>query len=109
MVMRRMETRFINSKHNSGVNNMDMRGITICALSFAFLAAPAGKVSANDEGFIYGRITARDGSSCTGTMRWGTQECFWDDLFNAEKDDNPWIKKCLINIKKPETSTDIRY
>lgn len=47
---------------------------------------------AGNQGFIYGKITTRDGKTYTGTMRWGTQEYFWDDLFNATKVDNPWTK-----------------
>jgi hypothetical protein len=48
--------------------------------------------NAGDQGFIYGKITTRDGDEYTGTMRWGKQEYFWDDIFNASKDDNPWIR-----------------
>ncbi|MBL7191692.1 hypothetical protein ISS30_08345 [bacterium] len=61
-----------------------------CALLNAMLilsfAAP------NDEGFIYGRITTFGGETYTGTLRWETQECFWDDLFNAEKTENEYVK-----------------
>ncbi len=48
--------------------------------------------SANNQGFIYGEITTRDGDTYKGTMRWGKQEVFWDDLFNASKEDNPWVR-----------------
>jgi hypothetical protein len=42
-------------------------------------------------GFIYGRITAVDGSTYEGRLRWGgDQEAFWDDYFNGAKDENPW-------------------
>jgi hypothetical protein len=46
--------------------------------------------SADNQGYIYGTITTRDGNTYTGTMRWGRQEVFWDDLFNATKESNPW-------------------
>ncbi|MBU0518361.1 hypothetical protein KKA00_04990 [bacterium] len=47
---------------------------------------------AENDGYIYGSITTRDGDTYTGTMRWGKQEVFWDDLFNASKDGNPWLR-----------------
>jgi hypothetical protein len=56
------------------------------------LAALSTARGGNNEGFIYGKITTREGDTYTGTMRWGTQECFWDDIFNATKEDNPWLK-----------------
>jgi len=71
---------------------MTMKCIAGMSLMLATLAtlAPAGQ--GGTEGFIYGKITMRDGEVYTGTMRWGTQECFWDDIFNATKEDNPWLK-----------------
>jgi len=66
-----------------------MAGIILVLISLTALA-PAGQ--GGTEGFIYGKITMRDGELYTGTMRWGTQECFWDDIFNATKEDNPWLK-----------------
>jgi hypothetical protein len=62
-------------------------------MAIAIAAFGAASVFAgNNDGWIYGTITARDGETYTGIMRWGTQECFWDDLFNATKDDNPWAR-----------------
>ncbi len=48
--------------------------------------------SADDKGFIYGKVYTESGETYQGTLRWGKQECFWDDIFNATKDENPWIK-----------------
>jgi hypothetical protein len=59
-------------------------------LTAAVLNTWAGQAQADPGGFIYGKVTTRDGKTYTGVLRWGTQECFWDDLFNATKDDNPW-------------------
>ncbi len=71
---------------------MSMKLIAGMSLTLAALAALAPAGYGGTEGFIYGKITMRDGEVYTGTMRWGTQECFWDDLFNATKEDNPWLK-----------------
>jgi hypothetical protein len=41
--------------------------------------------------FLYGRITAEDGTVYEGRLRWGgDQEAFWDDHFNGAKSKNPW-------------------
>ncbi len=51
-------------------------------------AEPATEVHA---GFLYGRITAVDGATYEGRLRWGgDQEAFWGDYFNGAKDENPW-------------------
>jgi len=63
-------------------------------------ALVAGTASgADNDGYIYGTITTRDGDTYTGTMRWGKQEVFWDDLFNATKDGNPWLRYVPDNAR----------
>jgi hypothetical protein len=47
--------------------------------------------SAQNEGFLYGRITMRSGSEYTGILRWGREESFWDDLFDSMKEDRPFL------------------
>ena len=54
-------------------------------------------VASPDQGYIYGKVTTFRGESYTGALRWGTQECFWDDLFNAEKTKNEYAKKASKN------------
>lgn len=41
-----------------------------------------------DEGFIYGKVTTIDGRSYEGALRWGKEEAYWTDMFNASKDEN---------------------
>lgn len=46
-------------------------------------------LNAQDEGFIYGKITTIDGDTYQGQMRWGDRgEGFWTDHFNGNKEDN---------------------
>jgi hypothetical protein len=53
--------------------------------------APPSAAQAH-PGFIYGRVTASDGMTYQGRLRWGgDQEAFWSDLFNGVKSDNPWV------------------
>lgn len=40
---------------------------------------------AQDEGFMYGRITTIDNRTYEGPIRWGKEEVLWVDLFNAAK------------------------
>jgi len=41
-----------------------------------------------DGGYIYGKITLQNGNVYQGVIRWGDEEAFWDDMFNATKYDD---------------------
>jgi len=41
--------------------------------------------SAQDEHFLYGRITMVDSKIYEGPIRWGKEEVYWTDIFNAAK------------------------
>ncbi|WP_421870810.1 hypothetical protein [Marinoscillum sp.] len=41
-----------------------------------------------DEGFIYGRVTTIDDKTYEGALRWGKEEAYWTDFFNASKEEN---------------------
>ena len=41
---------------------------------------------AQDGGFIYGKLTTIDGKTYEGLMRWGKEEVYWTDMFNASKE-----------------------
>ena len=43
---------------------------------------------AQDEGFIYGKVTTEDGDTYEGPLRWGKEEVYWTDMFNASKKEN---------------------
>lgn len=45
-----------------------------------------------DDLFIYGKVTTIDGDTYTGMIRWGTEEVFWFDFFNATKPHNEFIQ-----------------
>ena len=44
--------------------------------------------TAQDEGFIYGKVTTVDDKVYEGPIRWGKEEVYWVDLFNAGKEQN---------------------
>jgi len=56
---------------------------TLSALILTSLLA-----NAQDEHFIYGRITLTDDKTYEGPIRWGKEEVFWNDIFNAGKPRN---------------------
>ena len=48
----------------------------------------AGAASAQTEGYLYGKISLRNGNVYEGPIRWGKEEAFWMDLFNSNKDED---------------------
>ena len=56
----------------------------------------------NDEGFIYGKVITDKDDEYIGIIRWEKQEFFWDDLFNATKESNPWLEYTDYKDKKHE-------
>ena len=61
-------------------------GALLCSAAALPLPALAG-----DEGFIYGKLTTRDGKTYEGRLRWDDEEAFWGDFFNSSKEENPWV------------------
>ena len=44
-----------------------------------------------DEGLLYGRVTADDGDTYEGRLRFGgDEEALWGNTFNGVRDGNPW-------------------
>jgi hypothetical protein len=57
--------------------------------------------------FLYGRITAVDGTTYEGRLRFGgTQEAFWGDYFNGFRDSNPWAAH-LPSDRLPRERSDV--
>lgn len=44
--------------------------------------------NAQDEGFIYGKVYTIDDKVYEGPIRWGKEEVYWTDIFNAGKERN---------------------
>lgn len=45
-------------------------------------------ITAQDSGFIYGKVTTEDGDTYEGPIRWGKEEVYWTDMFNVSKREN---------------------
>ena len=63
------------------ISSLKLLTISLCSL--LFLSAEA-----QDEGFIYGRVITEDGDTYEGPLRWGKEEVYWTDMFNASKKEN---------------------
>lgn len=61
-------------------------------LSATLILVLAGSVLAGTEGYIYGKVTTRNDKVYQGPLRWGSQEAFWDDLFNSAKEELPFME-----------------
>lgn len=57
--------------------------------------APPAATAEDYQGFLYGRITADDGVTYEGRLRWRVgevgEEAFWGDFFNGSKHKNRWL------------------
>jgi len=60
------------------------------SLIIAFLITSAVSMTAQDasEAWLYGTVTTWDGDTYEGQLRWGKEEAFWTDMFNASKTEN---------------------
>lgn len=41
-----------------------------------------------DQGYMYGKVTTRDGNTYVGVIQWSDEEIYWSDFFNASKLDS---------------------
>lgn len=56
------------------------------------VTAPAALAEGAHESFLYGRITAVDGITYEGRLRWGgDEEAFWGNYFNGVRNENSWV------------------
>jgi hypothetical protein len=55
---------------------------------FAFLFCSTLITTAQDEGFIYGKVYMIDNKTYEGPIRWGKEEVYWTDVFNSSKSTN---------------------
>jgi len=69
---------------------MNTRWIRLWPLVALSLALPQVAGAAQDaRGFLYGTVETDSGNRYVGLLRWGREEAFWDDHFNATKEDEP--------------------
>lgn len=67
--------------------------LALLAMGAASLFGPAALGAQDHDGFIHGTVTTESDETYTGTLRWGKEEAFWDDLFNSNKEELPWLEE----------------
>jgi len=82
-----------------------MKITIIYLLAFSFFLS-GHNLKAQDEGFIYGKITTIDGNEYTGALRWGKEEVYWHDIFNATKTSNKYLEQLSPAEKRDVTKKD---
>lgn len=77
-------------------------------LAAVVLAAPA-ELAANQDvsGYLYGTIETSSGNNYTGLLRWGREEAFWDDHFNASKQDEPATGRLPRGYKRSPRKVEV--
>lgn len=65
-----------------------MKRLSALSLPLFLLFGSFGLLQAQDEGFIYGKVTTSDKKVYEGPIRWGNEEVYWVDVFNASKEEN---------------------
>lgn len=60
--------------------------ITTALITLWIMVSPAA--GQDNSAFIYGTITTDSDEQYTGYIRWGKEEMYWHDIFNADKEDN---------------------
>jgi hypothetical protein len=70
----------------------------VLMLLFFAVATPT---QAQDDIFLYGKIYTDDNHTYEGAIRWGKEEVYWSDIFNAAKEENKNIR-FLSNDERDE-------
>jgi len=80
-----------------------------CALVALAAAAPPSAAGAGHphQGYLYGTVETKSGTSYTGLLRWGREEAFWDDLFNATKPDRPATGKLPEGYRREGQAVEV--
>jgi hypothetical protein len=56
-------------------------------------AAASSTRATDTRGYLYGTVALRNGQRYEGRLRWGKEEAFWTDHFNASKEDRPLARE----------------
>lgn len=83
----------------SGFRTRVLTGVMLPIFLIAAYAAEAQSAS----GFLYGKVHTRS-NTYEGQIRWGSEESFWTDYFNAAKKSSHSYKKIAEQNKKESTS-----
>ncbi|MCP4655623.1 MAG: hypothetical protein GY856_09415 [bacterium] len=89
-MMRRLHRSHVVTRYRPHLPSCMIAGL-LGAFLLAAASASWGQESFPDQGFIYGEVETRSGSTYEGRMRWADEEAFWGDLFNSTKEERPYL------------------
>lgn len=72
---------------------MKIARTALAPLTALVLASAPELAAADTKGFLYGTVVTKGGTSYEGRLRWGNEEAFWTDHFNATKEDRPFARE----------------
>ncbi|NIM12440.1 MAG: hypothetical protein GTO45_10025 [Candidatus Aminicenantes bacterium] len=78
----------MSSKNYFNITPGNIGYVVIFVLVSLVVSNPVNADVNTDQGFIYGKITMKNGKTFQGVIRWGTEETFWHDMFNSSKLEN---------------------
>ena len=78
----------------------------IVSIILLLALAQVSEVNAQDQGFIYGDVTTIDGNTYQGQIRWGKEEAYWHDIFNATKTSNDHFQYLSSSEKREATQKE---
>jgi hypothetical protein len=80
-----------------------LAGVVVAVL----VVVQVGKAQSN-EGFMYGKITTRS-NTYEGQLRWGNEEAFWTDYFNAAKRSSDNYRHIVTAEKKDKSHSQEEF
>jgi hypothetical protein len=89
-MMNAYETRSIEATANREAVMKKLILLIVGAGLLWFDVALAEEGDIDPKGYLYGIVETESGTTYTGFLRWGREEAFWDDHFNAGKMDLPY-------------------
>jgi len=82
--------------------------LLLATFAVAALAGSAEVAASQDvRGYLYGTVETSSGNSYTGLLRWGREEAFWDDHFNASKQDEPATGRLPRGYRRPGRKVEV--
>jgi hypothetical protein len=79
--------------------------VVIIGMAVALLAMALESPAQSHEGYLYGKIYT-DRTTYLGPIRWGGEEVFWTDLFNAAKRTNDYAKLIPKELEEKDRWTN---
>ncbi|MBA4144508.1 MAG: hypothetical protein C0523_01995 [Cytophaga sp.] len=77
--------------------------LLVVGIAVAILLCATHGMAQSAAGFMYGKVYTAS-ATYEGQIRWGTEEAFWTDFFNASKKSTSNYKKQVTQDRKEESS-----